>query len=147
MSTDSLRTTLRSRGQSLTHTRRVVYAALQGQEPLTMHELVTRCPSVNRSSVYRTVTLFERLGIVQRLQTGWKHKLELSDQFHDHHHHATCLHCGRAEVITEDIDLEAYLHQLAASIGFQVERHQLELQGWCARCRAETAGQPLKKVR
>jgi Fe2+ or Zn2+ uptake regulation protein len=136
--TTPLRAMLRRHGQSLTAPRKAVYNALQGQEPLSMHELVARCSEIDRSSVYRTIDLFERLGIVQRLQTGWKYAFELSDQFHEHHHHATCLGCGRAQVLAEDSGLEAQLHTLAARAGFRIERHQLELQGWCADCQAKS---------
>jgi len=135
-SSNPLQAALHQHGQSLTKPRRAVYAALQGEEPLTVPELIARCSGVDRASVYRTISLFERLGIIQRLQTGWKYKLELSDQFHDHHHHATCLGCGKAEVLAEDASLEAHLSQLARASGFSVARHQLELQGWCADCQS-----------
>lgn len=126
--------TLRKHRQSLTTPRRIVFAALQGQEPLTMHELVERCPGVDRATVYRTVSLFERCGIVGRLQTGWKYKLELSGDFHEHHHHATCLRCGRSFILPEDATVEQRLHELAETAGFQLTRHQLELQGYCSAC-------------
>lgn len=129
-----LNTALRAAGQSLTQPRRTVYEALQGQEPLSMAELVARCAAVDRASVYRTVTLFEQLGIVQRLQTGWKYKLELSSDFHEHHHHATCLSCGTSIVLPEDAALEELLVSMARAKDFSIERHQLELQGYCSAC-------------
>lgn len=101
-----------------------------------MHQLVERCKSVDRASVYRCVALFERLGIIQRLQTGWKYKLELSSDFHEHHHHATCLGCGASIVLPEDAALEQRFHDMAQAHGFSVQRHQLELQGYCRSCRA-----------
>lgn len=109
--------------------------ALQGHEPLTMAELLRKALPVNRASVYRTISLFEELGIVQRLQTGWKYRLELSDVFHDHHHHATCLVCGVSNIIPENDSIEQFLKQAAQTLGFQLERHQLELQGYCTGCR------------
>ena len=125
---------LKQNGQSLTNARHKVFIALQDEEPLTMTALIEKCPDVDRASVYRTITLFEKLGIVQRLQTGWKYKLELTDTFHEHHHHATCLVCGRAQIVPEDQIIEQHLKRLAASIGLQLERHQLELQGYCSTC-------------
>lgn len=131
---------LKASGQSSTDTRRKVYAALHGQEPLGMRELVTRCHPTDRASVYRTVALFERLGIVQRLQTGWKYKLELTGDYHEHHHHATCLKCGRSFVVPEDNELEEDLQRVAQKIGFILERHQLELQGYCSACQHKSTG-------
>lgn len=99
-----------------------------------MHELVAACSGINRASVYRTVSLFEKLGIVQRLQTGWKYKIELTGIFHHHHHHATCMLCGTSFVAPEDKAIEKQLHRLADKMGFRLEKHQLELQGYCADC-------------
>lgn len=130
-----LATALKTAGQSLTTARRTVFEALLDAEPQTMYELIERCAGVDRASVYRAIALFERLGIVQRLQTGWKYKLELSDNFQSHHHHATCLVCGTSTDLPEDPTLERRLHQLAEARGFQVERHQMELQGYCEFCK------------
>jgi len=131
-----LQQTLRASGQSLTAPRRAVFAAMQHQEPLTMSELVRRCTDIDRASVYRTVALFEQLGIVQRLQTGWKYRLELSDVYHEHHHHATCLSCGRSLIVPEDETIEQYLMATAQKLNFRLERHQVELQGYCGQCSA-----------
>jgi Fur family ferric uptake transcriptional regulator len=129
-------TTLKASKQSLTKSRLAVFGALQDKEPQTMREVVEACKGrVDRASVYRTIALFEKLGIVQRLQIGWKYKLELSDAFHHHHHHLTCLKCGRTIPLPEDRQLEARLHGLARAQNFVMQGHQLEIQGLCAGCR------------
>ena len=74
-------------GQSLSNTaaRTTVFAALLDNGPVTMAELIQLCErTIDRASVYRTVTLFESIGVVQRLQIGWKYRLELSDDFQHH---------------------------------------------------------------
>lgn len=132
---EQLENSLKTANQSITEPRRVVFNALQGKEPQTMHQLVAACAGViNRASVYRTVTLFERLGIVQRLQIGWKYKLELSDSFHHHHHHLTCLKCGITSALHEDMELELRLAHLARQYSFSMQDHQLEIQGYCMQC-------------
>jgi Fur family ferric uptake transcriptional regulator len=136
--TDSLKQlkhTLKSHQQSVTKSRQIVFEALIGAEPQTMNHLVAACSGrIDRASVYRTITLFEKLGIVQRLQIGWKYKLELSDSFQHHHHHMTCQQCGRTLPLPEDLQLERRLRALAAGQNFQLSGHQLELQGFCAVC-------------
>lgn len=131
---DQLQKALRQSGYSVTAVRQKVFEALQGQEPLTMSELTKRCSGIDRASVYRTVALFENLGIVQRLQIGWKYKLELSDQFSHHHHHASCLHCGKLIALPEDLALEKRLHALAKAQNFQPTDHQIEIRGLCQSC-------------
>ena len=131
--TDQFKTLLKASGQSITSARLQVFAALSGQEPLSMHELTGRVSGVDRASVYRAVNLFERLGIVQRLNSGWKYKLELSDAFTSHHHHLTCTRCGRAVAISET-ELERTIENLAAAHHFAPSAHQIEIQGVCQNC-------------
>lgn len=136
-STDLFHTTLRQHGQSLTACRRAVYEALQQAEQLSMQQVIAACAgTADRASIYRTVALFERLGIVQRLQVGWKYKLELAGAFSHHHHHLTCTVCGRVTPLPEDRVLEAHLVRLAASQDFEPQSHQLEISGRCRDCRS-----------
>jgi Fur family ferric uptake transcriptional regulator len=136
---DQLKKTLKEHGQSLTEPRLIVFEALQDQEPQTMQQLIAGCKGrVDRASVYRTVALFEKLGISQRLQIGWKYKIELSDSFHHHHHHLTCLRCGQTIPLQADELLEKRLHDLAHAASFQVSGHQVEIQGLCQNCQRLT---------
>lgn len=131
---DQLKSHLKSHGYSLTHARQTVFSALLNKEPQTMDKLVTACPGIDRASVYRTISLFEKTGVVQRLQIGWKYKLELSDNFHHHHHHLTCSSCGKVIPFNESKDFEHSLRVIADSHSFQMQGHQLEIQGICDLC-------------
>ena len=53
-------------------------------------------PSVGKATVYRTITVFEKLGIVSRNNLDERVRYELADpeQVHEHHH-MICLACGR----------------------------------------------------
>lgn len=124
---------LKEQGYSRTTARLAVFEALLGKEPLSMHDLVLAAPAIDRASVYRAVDLFEKLGIVQRLNTGWKYKIELTDAFMAHHHHLTCTHCGRTVPMNEQ-KLERFIDQLANEHGFKPTGHQIEIQGLCPDC-------------
>ncbi len=108
-----------------------------------MHTLVERAGRVDRASVYRAVELFERLGIVQRINTGWKYKLELSDKFAEHHHHLSCVNCGKT-IDMNEVELEAAIDKLTAAHYFKPTAHQIEIQGLCAAC--QQLGTPLVKL-
>lgn len=100
-----------------------------------MGQLVAACTStIDRASVYRTVSLFETLGVIQRLQIGWKYRIELSDKFQDHHHHLHCTVCGKIIVIAEDTVLEKRISSLAAYHNFTARDHQIEIRGRCESC-------------
>lgn len=124
---------LKENGQSVTKARLRVFEALLGKEPLSMHELVQQASGTDRASAYRAVDLFERLGIVQRLNSGWKYKIELTDKFADHHHHLTCVRCGRTVAMGES-ELETLISKLAAHHRFAPTAHQIEIQGLCENC-------------
>lgn len=135
--TQLLTQTLKEHDLSVTKTRSKVFCALEDSKPLSMNELIKKVsPEVHRTSAYRTVELFEKLGIVQRIQIGWKYKLELSNEFQDHHHHLTCTKCGRIESFQEPDSMHDILERIAAGKQFTLQRHQLELQGICSRCQA-----------
>lgn len=132
--------TLKDAGFSDTVQRRMVFGALIGKEPMAMADIVASVrPDVDRASVYRTIELFEKLGIVHRIQYGWKYKLELSDTFHLHHHHITCLTCGKVTTIDGDTHIEEDIKFLGRTHGFTITGHQLELQGYCNACHTTLA--------
>lgn len=132
---ETFRLILKQQHQSVTKARVAVFESLLGQEPMSMHELVGRVAEIDRASVYRAIDLFEKLGIVQRLNTGWKYKIELTDAFTEHHHHLACIRCGRMVALNE-VHLESFIEQLADKHGFKVSAHQIEIQGMCPECQA-----------
>lgn len=132
---EQLRKMLKERGFSTTYARKQVFEALLDKEPQTMKQVVAACPAIDRTSVYRTVNLFERLGIVKRMQIGWKYKIELAGSFHSHHHHLTCMHCGSTTPFEEDAQLETLLKNISDDNNFEMSEHQLEIQGLCKNCR------------
>ena len=132
---DEFKAVLKTASCSVTAARLAVFEAMLGQEPMDMHQLASRVRGVDRASVYRSIDLFERLGIVQRLNTGWKYKLELSDAFSEHHHHLTCTNCGKTTAMNED-DLEEIIHKIAQHHQFRPTSHQIEVQGLCSACKS-----------
>lgn len=138
MSTDSkdlLQKILKDNGYSLTKPRQLVCELLHGRDPQSMRELVNLAANqIDRASLYRTVALFEKLGIVQRIYIGWKYKIELSDIFTHHHHHISCLKCGKIVAITEEDKIEQLIDALAAKHNFTAQNHQLEIRGLCPNC-------------
>ncbi len=126
---------LKKTGNSITKTRNLIFEALLDKEPQSVSELYHQLSDqLDRASLYRAIVLFEKLGIVQRLQIGWKYKIELSDTYNHHHHHITCIRCGMTIPIREDLTLEAGIKSLANEYGFSDVNHQLEIRGVCGKC-------------
>lgn len=134
---DNLKTLLKKDGSSLTKARRIVFDLLLDQEPQSMQVLAQRAAGkVDRATVYRSVELFERLGIAHRLNIGWKYKIELSDIFTKHHHHFYCTNCGNTFDLPQNAMLETMIDSVSSKEGLSPRGHQLEVYGLCQNCTA-----------
>lgn len=121
-------------GHKLTRPRMLVLEYLQDHDPTTTSALILAVGSqANRASVYRSLSLFRRLGIVQDVVHAGQKMIELTDDFDIHHHHISCTSCGGSKVI-EDKVIESALVRLAAKNGFALTQHQLSLSGVCHAC-------------
>lgn len=132
-----LKALLRKNGRSTTVARKVVFDLLLDQEPQTMQVLAKRAVSkADRATVYRTIELFEKLGIVHRLNIGLKYKIELSDIFLEHHHHFYCTNCRNTYRLEPNSMLETMIDSMASKEDFAPRGHQLEIHGLCPSCKS-----------
>lgn len=135
-----LRKVLEDNHLRATKPRLIIFRMLKEHGLQSISELISHVDGrVDRVSVYRVIDLFEKLGIVRRVNIGWKYKVELSEIFLDHHHHITCLTCNKVVAVKEKEVTEQVLHNLASDTGFKVVSHQLELQGYCDKCKKQPA--------
>jgi Fur family ferric uptake transcriptional regulator len=124
----------RDRGIRLTEPRREVFSILnEHEQPLTISELLKFSKIAERTSVYRTLDLFVRHGIVQMLQLKGKQRFELAEPFKAHHHHLVCTRCGELIQIDQQ-KLERIISRIADSHRYQLTSHHVELQGLCRDC-------------
>jgi len=131
----ALKLRLKQAGYSVTKPRLLVFGALEDNERLTMNKLYTLLsPYIDRTTVYRVIDLFESLNIVQRVNSGWKYTLELTDEFVPHHHHFTCSSCGKVISFDEPQLLEDMLESVSKNNDFKITSHTLEISGTCNNC-------------
>lgn len=127
-------TILKSNDLSVTKQRVLVFEMLEGREPVSMYELYELAKGhLDRASLYRIINIFEQRGIVRRINIGWKYKIELSDKFAEHHHHLSCLKCGRIVAISEH-ELEDFIAGISRNHNFTPVDHEIEVQGYCDKC-------------
>ena len=131
---EQLRNRLKQNQSSLTRCRQAIFEIFDDHSTLSMNQLTVLLPDVDRATIYRTVNLFENLGIINRSLLGWKYKLELSDSFSPHHHHLSCNNCGKITVLSEDPAIESHIAKLSQRHNFQTTDHQLEIRGLCPAC-------------
>lgn len=133
-SLQKVKSTLKETKNSATKGRLAVFSHLATSGPISVGNLATELQNeVDRATVYRTIELYEKLGIVNRIWHGFKHQVELSEIFTPHHHHAQCQQCGKTTDITSP-ELESALTNLSKKHGFLTLNHAVELNGYCANC-------------
>jgi Fur family ferric uptake transcriptional regulator len=91
-------------------------------------------PQLGRATLFRAVDVLVDLGILDRIELGngaRRYRVCTAG----HHHHLICTRCHRIEEVEVCLP-ERKLAQAAAHVGWDVERHALELYGRCAACQA-----------
>ena len=96
-----------------------------------VEELHRRINEVDRSislaTVYRTVKLFEELGILEKLEFG-DGRARYEDADREHHDHLINVQNGEViEFVNSDI--EKLQEKIAQDLGFKLLGHKLELYG------------------
>ncbi len=129
---------LKSNNYFVTAPRMRMFGLLQHHPAVTVKQLLNLIEKHDRSTVYRNIEVFEKLGIINRLRLGWHTKIELSDIFQHHHHHIACVKCGKVWTLKENRVIEKAIIDLAASKNFQPMDHQLEIRGFCQTCQPRT---------
>lgn len=130
---ETLKSVLTKYGYSITKSRAIIFEQLLKQSPISAAKLADSCKLVNRSTIYRTLDLFEQLAIVKRIWIGFKNKYELTDRFDPHHHHLSCLNCRRVFSVKEPA-LERLLNKISHTHGVRPVDHQVEITGYCRHC-------------
>jgi Fur family ferric uptake transcriptional regulator len=135
MNQDLFNQLLKTNGLSITKERSEMFSILKNKsEPISISELVkTSEPIINRSTVYRTIDTFEKIGVITKIYSGWKYKIELSNDF-NHHHHLTCTQCSKVFEFKESPNLLKQLNKIGEQKQFLVTSHSLELKGLCSTC-------------
>ena len=96
-------------------------------------------PRVSVATVYRTMKLLAECGLAVPRQFGGAQTRYERSAGRPHHDHLICTACGEiVEFANERI--EVLQARVAASHGFEVESHKLELYGRCERCRRAEPG-------
>src|SRR6202789_1276519 len=97
-----------------------------------------RDPKIDRATVYRTLELLKRLGMIDELDlmhlNGEKHYYEGKTQ--KDHLHLACFHCGEIEEV-DSPTFQCLKREIAAQNEFAVQVMRLEVGGMCRQCAAQ----------
>ena len=132
------RRTLNVAGMRATHQRALIMEIIrQGRGHLDADEIYRRArekePRLSLSTVYRTLHMFKKLGLVEELhfdETHHHYEVKPSAE----HHHLVCLGCGR--VIEFNRPLSRYIKgNIPEAKNFDIIETEVRMSGYCAKCR------------
>jgi Fur family transcriptional regulator, ferric uptake regulator len=140
-----LQAELMSRGLRMTRQRRTILSVVEtAKQHLDASQILRRArkldPQVDRVTVYRTLSLLKRHGLVDELDLmhmeGEKHFYERRPQ-RDHIHMA-CLRCGKITEFESDL-FDRLKGQIQRDCRFHIVVSRLEVGGYCSQCRTAPA--------
>jgi Fur family ferric uptake transcriptional regulator len=128
---------LAEQGYRLTPQRLMILSAIEESDSHISAEeiharIVARYPNVNISTVYRTLELLKRLGLVTETDLG-EGRVRYHPAEKGHHHHLVCQECGA--IIDLDESLLAPLKSaLLREYKFSADLTHLAILGRCVNC-------------
>ena len=134
---------LREKGYRLTPQRLMILSAIEtSDEHISAEEIyaqvAARYPDVNISTVYRTLELLKKLGMVYEINLG-EGRVRFHADDSGHHHHLVCQKCGTVIDIDEST-LSSLRDILMHDYGFEAELRHVGVFGICKSCRRKKSG-------
>jgi len=127
---------LRQGGYRVTSPRRIVWdALLRVSGHVTVEQIADIVgDEVDQASIYRTLALFEELGLARMSRLGDGDAGRWEPAHPDEHFHLVCTGCGDVDHHVGSLVAQIRDH-LAEGHGFQADNVELVVNGRCARCR------------
>jgi len=136
--TGNILSKLSEQGYRLTPQRMLVLAAIEDSEHHISAEeiyaqVIDKYPHVNISTVYRTLELLNRLGLVTETDLGGG-RVRYHPADKGHHHHLVCQECGKIIDLDESV-LSSLKDVLFREYKFSADLRHLAIFGHCANCK------------
>lgn len=132
---------LKSKGYKLTAQRECILNIIieNRDKHLTVDEIYKyvyeKNNTVGIATVYRTILLFEELGVISKLifdDRIIRYELSSFDERHTHHH-LICVKCNKIMEVEEDL-LEELEKRVEDKYSFKILDHNLKILGICNKC-------------
>ena len=137
---DKFREYLVTKGKRLTSERQlIVDEVFSDHEHFDANQLTARLSqgklglSVSRPTVYRALTLLVEAGLLRKVARPNGREVFEHDYGYPEHDHLICNQCGNLIEFPAD-EVSRIVDEVAASQGFRVEGHRLEVYGLCSNC-------------
>ena len=128
---------LSEQGYRLTPQRLMILSAMESShDHISAEEIyaqvAAKYPHVNISTVYRTLELLKKLGMVYEIDLG-EGRIRYHAEGSGHHHHLVCQSCGKITDIDE-ATLSSLKDSLLRDYGFSADLRHVGIFGLCEGC-------------
>ena len=128
---------LSEQGYRMTPQRLMILSAIENSDDHISAEeiyaqIVAKYPNVNISTVYRTLELLKRLGLVTETDLG-EGRVRYHPVEQGHHHHLICRECGAIVDLDESL-LAPLKSALLREYQFSADLRHLAILGRCVNC-------------
>ena len=129
---------LQEKGYRLTPQRIMILSAIENSDHHISAEeiyaqIVTKYPNVNISTVYRTLELLKKLGLVTETDMG-EGRVRYHPAEKGHHHHLVCRECGAVTDLDESL-LAPLKSAILREYKFTADLNHMAILGYCLKCR------------
>ena len=138
---------LHDAGFRLTNPREIIITILSNTDKhLSAEDIYIKAlkvnPSIGLTTVYRTLDLFNQIGVVQKFDFGDKkarYELTVNPQKKKHHHHLVCMRCNTivdyTNFMREELELMNKTEkELSKKYNFKIMHHIIHFYGLCENC-------------
>lgn len=139
---ENIKEELKKSGYKLTVQRKAIIEVFAEKKavhlsPEEIYDCVRdKYPNIGLATVYRTLQLFEELGILYKLNFDdgcSRYELNTGEEGHQHHH-LICLKCGSVQEVNIDL-LESLESEIERTKEFKIVDHNLKFFGYCKDCK------------
>lgn len=152
MTLEEFKRFLRSENLRLTRPRRLVFEEVLSLPKIHPNaddiykNLQKKEKKVSRASIYRTLHLLVKSGLVSQIDLGEQHshyELEGTDAGHGH---LVCLSCGKVKEFSRR-QIHGVLNRMSRENKFKVERFSVQIFGFCEECQKKEEKSKRRKSR
>lgn len=131
---------LRSRKLRMTRTREAVFREILSTPTIhpnayeIHHKLKKKGFRVSLATIYRTLKLLVKMGLVSRVDLGENHSHYEPGMIKTGHGHLICISCGRVREFSHKA-IRSELSRVGRATDFRLEKFSVQVFGFCRDCR------------